>query len=186
MADISPDRPKGKSLKPLRALAPFLAPHWRVLAFALTALVVAAVAQLALPVALRYLIDEGLAMRDAATINRYFVLFLARGRRVRRVRGAAVLSRDVARRARRRGRAQHRVRERRADGSDVLRGHAHGRSLVAAHGRYHARAVDLGRRHLDHAAFDADAARRARDARLHEPDAGLDDRRADAAHRRVR
>ena len=47
------------------------------LALALTALLVAAAAQLALPVALRYLIDEGLAVRDAATINRYFVLFLA-------------------------------------------------------------------------------------------------------------
>ncbi len=42
----------------------------------MTALLVAAVAQLALPVALRYLIDDGLAVRDAATINRYFVLFL--------------------------------------------------------------------------------------------------------------
>src|SRR5688500_6354268 len=76
MADVPPDRPKGKSLRPLRALVPFIAPHWRVLALALTALLVAAVAQLALPVALRYLIDEGLAVRDAATINRYFVLFL--------------------------------------------------------------------------------------------------------------
>ena len=43
----------------------------------MAALLVAAAAQLALPVALRYLIDEGLAVRDAATINRYFVLFLA-------------------------------------------------------------------------------------------------------------
>src|SRR5688572_17481955 len=76
MADLAPDRPKGKSLKPLRALAPFLAPHWRVLALALTALLVAAVAQLALPTALGRLIDEGLAVRDSATINRYFVLFL--------------------------------------------------------------------------------------------------------------
>jgi ATP-binding cassette subfamily B protein len=76
MADLAPDRPKGKSLKPLRALAPFLAPHWRVLALALTALLVAAVAQLALQTALGRLIDEGLAVRDSATINRYFVLFL--------------------------------------------------------------------------------------------------------------
>jgi ATP-binding cassette subfamily B protein len=76
MAHAPPDRPKCKSLKPLRALAPFLAPHWHVLTLALTALLVAAVAQLALPVAIRYLIDEGLAVRDAATINRYFVLFL--------------------------------------------------------------------------------------------------------------
>jgi ATP-binding cassette, subfamily B, bacterial len=73
---MAEERPKGKSLKPLRALAPFLAPHWRVLAFALAALLIAAVAQLALPVALRFLIDDGLAVRDSATINRYFVLFL--------------------------------------------------------------------------------------------------------------
>jgi ATP-binding cassette subfamily B protein len=75
MADPT-DRPKGKSLKPLRALVPFIAPHTRVLALALIALLVAAVAQLALPIALRYLIDDGLAVRDAATINRYFAFFL--------------------------------------------------------------------------------------------------------------
>ena len=78
MAD-APERPKAKSLAPLRALVPFLAPHWRLLALALAALLVAASAQLALPVALRSLIDEGLAVRDAATINRYFILFLGAG-----------------------------------------------------------------------------------------------------------
>ena len=77
MTDVPADRPRGKSLKPLRALAPYLAPHWRVLVVALGALLVAAAAQLALPVALRFLIDEGLAVRDAATINRYFLAFLA-------------------------------------------------------------------------------------------------------------
>src|SRR5688572_25873478 len=77
MAYVPPDRPKGKSLAPLRALLPFLLPHWRILAVALGALLVAAAAQLSLPVALGSLIDEGLAVRDAATINRYFVLFLA-------------------------------------------------------------------------------------------------------------
>jgi ATP-binding cassette subfamily B protein len=77
MADNPADRPKGKSLQPLRALAPYLAPHWRVLAVALGSLIVAAAAQLALPVALRFLIDEGLAVRDATTINRYFIAFLA-------------------------------------------------------------------------------------------------------------
>jgi ATP-binding cassette subfamily B protein len=76
MAEPSLDRPKAKSLKPLRALAPFLVPYWRVLAVALAALLVAAVAQLALPIAVRFLIDEGLAIRDAATINRYFIFFL--------------------------------------------------------------------------------------------------------------
>ncbi len=77
MTQTSSERPKGKSLWPLRALLPFLLPHWRVLAVALGSLVVAAAAQLALPVALRFLIDEGLAVRDAATINRYFIAFLA-------------------------------------------------------------------------------------------------------------
>jgi ATP-binding cassette subfamily B protein len=77
MADPTTERPKAKSLKPLRALVPYLAPHRRVLAAALAALLIAAAAQLVLPIAVRHLIDEGLSVRDAATINRYFVAFLA-------------------------------------------------------------------------------------------------------------
>jgi ATP-binding cassette subfamily B protein len=74
---LTEERPKGRSVQPLRALLPYLARYSRVLTAALAALLIAAAAQLALPVALRYLIDQGLAARDAATINRYFVLFLA-------------------------------------------------------------------------------------------------------------
>ncbi len=44
---------------------------------ALAALLVATVAMLALPVALRQLIDHGMAAKDAGTINRYFIGFLA-------------------------------------------------------------------------------------------------------------
>jgi ATP-binding cassette subfamily B protein len=77
MTTTTEERPKAKSLRPLRALVPYLRPHWRVLAAALAALLVAAAAQLALPIALGSLIDEGLAVRDAATIDRYFVAFLA-------------------------------------------------------------------------------------------------------------
>jgi ATP-binding cassette subfamily B protein len=78
MADPAPtDRPKSRSLRPLRALLPFLAPHRRVLAFALVALLVAAGAMLALPVALRNLIDEGMAAGSPDTIDRYFLAFLA-------------------------------------------------------------------------------------------------------------
>ena len=44
---------------------------------ALLALLVAAAAMLALPVALRHLIDQGLSSRSTDTINRYFVAFLA-------------------------------------------------------------------------------------------------------------
>lgn len=72
-----PDRPKAKSLKPLAAIAPFIRPYRRMLLLAALFLFVAAAAQLALPVAFKRLIDEGMAVRDAATINRYFVLFLS-------------------------------------------------------------------------------------------------------------
>jgi ATP-binding cassette subfamily B protein len=72
-----PDRPKGRSLRPLRALLPFLRPHVGTLLLALGALLVAAAAMLALPVALRYLIDEGMTAGSPDTINRYFIAFLA-------------------------------------------------------------------------------------------------------------
>ncbi|HEX6997789.1 MAG TPA: ABC transporter transmembrane domain-containing protein [Gammaproteobacteria bacterium] len=81
MAANLEQRPRARSLRPLRALVPYLSPHRRVLAAAIAALLIAAAAQLALPVALRYLIDQGLVVRDAATIDRYFLAFL----------GAAVL-----------------------------------------------------------------------------------------------
>jgi ATP-binding cassette subfamily B protein len=71
------DRPRAKSLNPLRALVPFLRPYRGALLAAIGALLVASAAMLALPVALRQLIDHGLAAKDASTINRYFVGFLA-------------------------------------------------------------------------------------------------------------
>src|SRR6202795_2667398 len=71
------DRPRAKSLNPLRALLPFIRPYRGMMAGALGALLVASVSMLALPVALRQLIDHGLAAKDASTINRYFIGFLA-------------------------------------------------------------------------------------------------------------
>ncbi|HVC02599.1 MAG TPA: ABC transporter transmembrane domain-containing protein [Steroidobacteraceae bacterium] len=71
------DRARAKSLKPLRALLPFLRPYRGTLAAALAALLAASGALLALPVAVGRLIDHGLAAKDAATINHYFVGFLA-------------------------------------------------------------------------------------------------------------
>jgi ATP-binding cassette subfamily B protein len=61
----------------LRALLPYVGPYRRVLLLALGALLAASAAMLALPVALRYLIDEGMAAGNADTINRYFIAFLA-------------------------------------------------------------------------------------------------------------
>ncbi len=77
VTDRPADRPKSKSLRPLRALLPFLAPHRWLLAGALAALLVAAAAMLALPLALRQLIDHGLAANNIGVINRYFAGFLA-------------------------------------------------------------------------------------------------------------
>jgi len=77
MADPSlPERPKGKSVKPLAALWPFLRPYRRVLAFAMVALLLASGSMLALPVALSQLVDKGMAAGSAETINVYFIAFL--------------------------------------------------------------------------------------------------------------
>ena len=70
------DRPRAKSLAPLRALWPFIRPYRAMMAAALSALLVATVAMLALPLALRRVIDV-LAAKDAGTTNRIFILFLA-------------------------------------------------------------------------------------------------------------
>ncbi|NIL94161.1 MAG: ATP-binding cassette domain-containing protein [Woeseiaceae bacterium] len=67
------ERPKGATLKPLRALAPFIRPYLGTLYLALIALVLASAAQLTLPVAIRYLIDAGMLADRASSIDRYFL-----------------------------------------------------------------------------------------------------------------
>jgi len=74
---ISTERPKGRSLKPLRSLVPFILAYRGVLVAAMIALLVASAALLALPIALRYLIDNGFATNDVGTINSYFGWFFA-------------------------------------------------------------------------------------------------------------
>jgi len=73
---IGLDRPKGKSLGPLKTLVPFLRPYRGTLVAALSALLIASGAMLALPIALRYLIDNGFIAQDVSTVNRYFGWFL--------------------------------------------------------------------------------------------------------------
>ena len=81
---------------------------------------------------------------------------LSRGRgRLRRVRRVALLSRDLARRARRRGSARGYLSPRHPHGPDVLRSDAHRGSSVATHDRHDARAVDRRRESVDHVALDA-------------------------------
>ncbi|NIP18574.1 MAG: ABC transporter, partial [Xanthomonadales bacterium] len=73
----SSERPAGTSLKPLRTLVPFIWPYRGTLVAALGALLIASAAMLSLPVALRYLIDNGFVANDVETVNRYFGWFFA-------------------------------------------------------------------------------------------------------------
>jgi ATP-binding cassette subfamily B protein len=75
--NVTPDRPRAKTLNPLRALLPFLRPYRGMMVAALGALLMATVAMLALPVALRQLIDHVVAAKDASTLDRYLIGFLA-------------------------------------------------------------------------------------------------------------
>jgi ATP-binding cassette subfamily B protein len=70
------DRPKARSVRPLAELWPYLVPYRRVLFAAMVALLLASGAMLALPLALKGLIDKGMAAGSAATINGYFIAFL--------------------------------------------------------------------------------------------------------------
>ncbi|MET0292373.1 MAG: ABC transporter transmembrane domain-containing protein, partial [Steroidobacteraceae bacterium] len=76
MTASATDRPQSRSIRPLRALVPFLRRYRGTLWAALLALVVASGAMLAVPYAVRLLIDQGMAAGDAGTINRYFLGFL--------------------------------------------------------------------------------------------------------------
>ncbi|MFT7132522.1 MAG: ATP-binding cassette subfamily B protein [Cyclobacteriaceae bacterium] len=77
MSDISTEsRNKGKTLRPLRMLGPFIAPYKGTLALALVALLVSSTALLAMPVAVRNVIDHGFSAADAANVDRYFFALL--------------------------------------------------------------------------------------------------------------
>ena len=73
----STDRPKARSLKPLRSLWPYLRVYKGTLALALVALLVASGAMLVLPLAFRDVIDKGMVVQDRATLDLYFAAFLA-------------------------------------------------------------------------------------------------------------
>ena len=70
------NRPKGRNLKPLRALVPFIRPYYGTLFLAMGALLIASGAFLLTPIAVRYVIDFGFTSEDAATIDRYFFYLL--------------------------------------------------------------------------------------------------------------
>ncbi len=69
-------RPKGRSLRPLAGLLPFLAAYKGRVAAAIVALVVAALATLAVPLAVRRMIDFGFSEDNARFIDQYFGMLL--------------------------------------------------------------------------------------------------------------
>ena len=69
-------RPKGSSLKPLRAIIPFMRPYKGTLTIAIVVLLMASAVTGSLPIAARYLIDSGITSGDAAKIDFYFKLML--------------------------------------------------------------------------------------------------------------
>lgn len=76
MNDTLEERPAGSSVKPIRALAPFIRPHFRIVVLAILVLLIAAGATLSLPVAVRFMIDNGFSADSPQNIDRYFGLLM--------------------------------------------------------------------------------------------------------------
>lgn len=70
-------RPKGSSLKPLKAIVPLIRPYKGVLALAIIVLLAASLTTASLPIAARFLIDNGITTGDMEKIDFYFKLVLA-------------------------------------------------------------------------------------------------------------
>jgi ATP-binding cassette subfamily B protein len=73
MARVAAGRAKGRSLKPLRRLLPFLKPYGLSIAIAGVALVCSSTASLLLPPALGKLVQNGFSQTLASHINQYFL-----------------------------------------------------------------------------------------------------------------
>ncbi len=61
-------------LRPLAALRPYVRPHAATAAYALTALLLAAVLMLSMPAAVGVVIDRGLLAESAASVDRHFII----------------------------------------------------------------------------------------------------------------
>ncbi len=69
-------RAGSRNLKPLRRLLPFLAPYRGRVVIAVIALLVAAIATLVIPIAVRRVLDHGFSADNAALVNNYFAVML--------------------------------------------------------------------------------------------------------------
>jgi ATP-binding cassette subfamily B protein len=77
--DAAAEAKSRRPLRPLLALAPYLRRHRWVIAGALTALVVSALSMLAVPLAVRRMIDVGFGSHDGVLISRYFMMLIVIG-----------------------------------------------------------------------------------------------------------
>jgi ATP-binding cassette subfamily B protein len=74
--DTAGEATKRRSVRPLKTLLPYLARHRGHVAAAFTALIAAAGVTLALPLAVRRMIDHGFSAADSAFIDRYFAVLV--------------------------------------------------------------------------------------------------------------
>jgi len=72
----SNQRPKGASLKPLKAIVPFIRPYKNTFIVAIIILLLASAVTGSLPIAARYLIDSGITSGNADKIDFYFKVVL--------------------------------------------------------------------------------------------------------------
>ncbi len=77
MAESRDQQPRGKALRPLSRLLPYLARYRSLVAAAVFFLVLAAATTLALPLAVRRMVDHGFAAADGSFINNYFGMLMA-------------------------------------------------------------------------------------------------------------
>jgi ATP-binding cassette, subfamily B, bacterial len=76
-AERRPPGPQRKTLSTLAKLAPFVRPYWHIVTLALVFLAVAAAASLAMPVAVKDMIDHGFTKENAQRIDQVFLMLLA-------------------------------------------------------------------------------------------------------------
>ena len=71
------NRPRGRNLKPLRALGPFIRPYLGTVLIAMAALLISSAILLLVPLAVRNVIDLGFSSADAGMVDQYFWYLLA-------------------------------------------------------------------------------------------------------------
>ena len=69
-------RPRSRTVRPVLALAPFILKYPGMIAGAFIALVAATLATLTMPIAVRFMIDNGFSRDDAGSIDSYFLALL--------------------------------------------------------------------------------------------------------------